>query len=355
MLPVTSPIADLLHTIVDIESVSGNEKNLADEVEATLAPLNHLEVSRHGDTVVARTHLGRARRVAIAGHLDTVPVANNLPSVLQIREGREVLVGRGTVDMKGGVAVQLSLAAALDVPTTDVTWIFYDNEEVEATRNGLGRLASTHPDLVASDFAILMEPTGSVIEGGCQGSLRVRLTTHGVAAHSARSWRGSNAIHGLTPAFDALNAYQPATVTVDGLDYREGLNAVEVSGGIASNVIPDKAQLTVNYRFAPDKDGSQAQWFLRQVFAGYETEVLDLAEGARPGLTLPAVADFVAALGVEVRPKYGWTDVARFAALGIPAVNFGPGDPNLAHTDDEHVFLDEVVACRDALSRWLMA
>ena len=338
---------------MDIESVSGHEKRLADEVEGTLAGRDHLDVTRYGNTVVARTHVGRPRRVAIAGHLDTVPVANNLPSVLETRQGQDVLAGRGTVDMKGGVAIQLNLAATLEAPTTDVTWIFYDNEEVEATKNGLGALAAAHPELVSADFAILMEPTGGVIEGGCQGSLRVRITTRGVAAHSARSWRGSNAIHGLGPILDALNAYQASTVTVDGLDYREGLNAVGVLGGIATNVIPDKAQLTINYRFAPDKSGEQALAHLGQIFAGYDLEVMDLAEGARPGLTLPAVADFVTSLAVEVRPKYGWTDVARFSALGVPAVNFGPGDPNLAHADDEHVVLEEVIACRDSLARWL--
>jgi succinyl-diaminopimelate desuccinylase len=181
----------------------------------------------------------------------------------------------------------------------------------------------------------------------------VEVRTQGVRAHSARAWKGENAIHKLAPALAALAVYSPATVTVDGLDYREGLSAVGVSGGVAGNVIPDAATLTVNYRFAPDKSVEQALAHVQEVFVGFEIVVTDSAEGARPGLTAVLAQDFVAAVGAEPLPKYGWTDVARFSALGIPAVNFGPGDPSLAHTDDERVLTSQIVECERALRSWL--
>lgn len=340
---------DLTAAICDIPSVSGDEQPLADAVEAALRARGHLRVDRHGDTVVARTELGRAQRVVIAGHLDTVPVAANLPSR---REG-DALWGRGTVDMKGGLAVALRLAAHLRDPERDVTYVFYDNEEVEAERNGLGRIARERPDWLHADFAVLMEPTSAVVEGGCNGTLRVGVTTRGKAAHSARWWMGSNAIHAAGEILDRLRTYVPAEVEVDGLTYREGLNAVGVEGGIAGNVIPDRCVVTVNYRFAPSRDETAAEQHVREVFDGFEVELLDSAPGARPGLDRPAAAAFLEAVGGEVRAKEGWTDVARFSALGTPAVNFGPGDPVLAHADDERVDVAEIELCENRMRAWL--
>ncbi len=355
MLDLTGDIVDLLQTITDIESVSGNEKALADAVEAALRALPHLSVLRDGDALVARTDLGRAERVIIAGHLDTVPVADNLPSSRRVVDGEDRVYGRGTCDMKGGVAVQLAVAAAVTEPVRDITWIFYDHEEVDAERNGLNRLSRTRPDLLVGDLAVLMEPTAAAIEGGCQGTLRVAVRTHGKAAHSARSWLGSNAIHSAGEILRRLESYTAAEVLVDGLLYHEGMNAVAISGGIAGNVVPDLCVVTVNYRFAPDKDEAAALAEVTGLFQGYEVELLDIALGARPGLDLPAAQAFAAAVGGEARPKYGWTDVARFSALGIPAVNYGPAHPNKAHTDDEHCRTEDLVLCRDALLRWLTA
>jgi len=352
MAKCETQIRDLLKQIVDIESVSGSEDALADMVDETLSAHPHLTLTRMGNTIVARTMLGRARRVVIAGHLDTVPIADNLPSHWDQIDGKDVLVGRGTCDMKGGVAVQLDLATRLTDTVVDLTWIFYDMEEVEESKNGLGRLALAHPDLVRADMAILMEPSDGWIEAGCQGTLRVRITTHGVAAHSARSWLGHNAIHDMAGALAQLNEYPAREICVDGLTYREGLNAVGISGGTAGNVIPDRCDLLVNYRFAPDKDVHQAETVVREIFAGYDVEVVDAAHAAPPGLSSPVVASFISRVG-HVRPKYGWTDVARFARLGVPAVNFGPGDPNLAHTVAERVDIDTVVRCRDLLEEWL--
>lgn len=287
----------------------------------------------------------------VAGHIDTVPVNANLP----VREENGFLVGRGTVDMKGGVAVALALALDLAEPPVDLTWIFYDHEEVDSALNGLGRLARNRPELLVGDFAILGEPTSATVEGGCNGTARIDIRLHGVRAHSARSWVGHNAIHDAAPVLAILAAYEPAQVEVDGLVYREGLNAVGIRGGVAGNVIPDEAVVSVNYRFAPNRSAEDAEAHLREVFAGFDVEITDIAEGARPGLDAPLAQDFLAAVGGAASPKYGWTDVARFSALGIPAVNYGPGDPLTAHADDERVAIEEILACERGLRAWLTA
>lgn len=344
---------DVTRQICDIESVSGQETTLADAIEQALTGLGHLEIIRDGDTVVARTHLGRAQRVVIAGHIDTVPLNKNLPARFETIDGVEYLWGRGTVDMKSGVAVQLKLAAELTTPNVDLTWMWYDHEEVSAALNGLGRLARNRPDLFTGDFAILGEPSNSQVEGGCNGNLRVEIRTFGQRAHSARSWVGDNAIHKAAPILATLAAYEAREVEVEGLVYREGLNAVGISGGIAGNIIPDECMVHVNYRFAPSRSADEAEAHLRELFAGYEITVVDRAEGARPGLDAPLAQNFLAAVGAQARPKYGWTDVARFSALGIPAVNYGPGDPLKAHADDERVAIRQITECEEGLRSWL--
>ncbi len=337
--------------LVDIPSVSRAERDIADAVEHALRALPHLAVSRDGDAVVARTELGRAERVVLAGHLDTVPIADNVPS--RLADGR--LHGCGTTDMKSGVAVQLRLAATLPAPNRDLTFVFYDAEEIAAEHNGLKRLAEHHPQWLAGDFAVLLEPTAGQVEGGCQGTLRVRVETTGRRAHSARSWLGENAIHAAAPVLARLAGYTPRRAEIDGLTYREGLNAVMIEGGHAGNVIPDSCAVTVNYRFAPDRSEQQALDHVREVFDGFRVVLTDSAPGAMPGLTHPAAADFLAAVGTAPAAKEAWTDVARFSALGIPAVNYGPGDPALAHTREEYVATAAVLECEDRLRRWLSA
>lgn len=354
-LDLTGDVVALTRAICDIESVSGNERALADEIEQALRALPHLDVRRDGDAVVATAAGTGDGTVVIAGHIDTVPIgrkpdgAPNLPTWEQ--DG--VVHGRGTCDMKGGVAVQLSAAAALTRPNRTVTWIFYDHEEVDDALNGLGRIARNHPDWLKADFAVLCEPTDGTVEGGCNGTLRVDVLVPGVAAHSARAWMGDNAIHKAGQVLDRLRDYQPATIHVDGLDYKESMNAVLINGGHATNVIPDRCVVTVNFRFAPSRSVQEAEAHIRDLFKGFEVTMLDLSPGARPGLDHPAAAAFVAAIGQEPKPKYGWTDVARFSALGVPAVNFGPGDPMLAHRDDESCPVDQIHACRQALIDWL--
>lgn len=357
-LTVTDPV-QLTAELVDIPSVSGDEACIADAVEAALAACPHLQVTRNADAVVARTNVGRPTRVIIAGHLDTVPIADNVPSRWGSLNGEDALFGRGSVDMKAGVAVALHLACSLSTPRHDVTWIFYDHEEVADALNGLGRLSREAPDLLEGDFAILGEPTSAHIEGGCNGTLRVIATFPGVAAHSARAWRGDNAIHKMAPVIDAIAAFGNPTVVVDGLAYRESLSVVGVSGGGAANVIPDTATMTVNYRFAPLTSGEDALAFVRSFFegSGAVVEVDDLSPGARPGMDAPIAREFAAIAkargNVQVNAKEGWTDVARFGALGIPAINYGPGNPLAAHTIDEAVAVAEIRRCAEVLGAWL--
>ncbi|WP_158863359.1 succinyl-diaminopimelate desuccinylase [Leifsonia sp. AG29] len=352
-LDLSAGSIDITRQICDIESVSGDEKTLADEIEAALSGLPHLELIRDGDAIVARTALGRDRRALIAGHIDTVPLNRNLPTRFVEEGGVRYLWGRGTVDMKAGVAVQLKLAAELTDPSVDVTWMWYDHEEVNAELNGLGRLARNRPDLFVGDFGILGEPSNGVVEGGCNGNLRVEVRTYGLRAHSARGWVGDNAIHKAAPILDILAAYQPREVEVDGLVYREGLNAVGITGGVAGNIIPDECMVHINYRFAPSRSSDEAIRHMHELFGDYEITVVDRADGARPGLDAPLAQEFVAAVGGVAKPKYGWTDVARFSALGIPAVNYGPGDPLKAHADDERVDVEQIVAVEAGLRAWL--
>ena len=348
-LDLSLDAAALTVVLCDIESVSGDERRLAEAIELVLREVPHLTVHRDGDAVVASTNLGRDERVVIAGHIDTVPLGDNLPC--RVEDGR--IHGCGTTDMKSGVAVQLRLAAHLAEPNRDVTYVFYDHEEVEADKNGLGRIARNHPDWLAGDFAVLMEPTNATVEGGCQGTLRADVVFRGHRAHSARSWLGDNAVHKAGEVLRRLAAYDAQEVVIDGLTYREGLNAVGITGGVAGNVIPDECRVTVNYRFAPDKNEEQAAEVVRRVLDGFEVVISDSAPGAMPGLSNPAAAAFVAMVGREPLPKFGWTDVSRFSALGVPAVNYGPGDPSVAHQREEYCDIAPIHECEEKMRAWL--
>lgn len=350
-LDLAADAVTLTEQLVNIESVSRNEQTIADAVERALRPLGHLTVTRHGHTIVARTELGRPERVVIAGHLDTVPLNHNLPAR---REGG-LLHGLGSCDMKGGDAVILRLAATVPEPNRDLTLILYEAEEIEEEFNGLNLLAQSFPELMVADFAILMEPSGAIVEAGCQGTMRVDVRTTGERAHTARSWRGVNAIHGAAEVLTRLNDYESRRPVIDGLEYREGLNAVYISGGVAGNVLPDECVVSVNYRFAPDRSEAEAEQFLRDYFGGFDLTISDSAPGAMPGLGLPAAKEFLDAVGGEVKPKFGWTDVSRFSALGVPAVNFGPGDPMLAHKQEEFVPVEHIERCERQLGAWLGA
>jgi succinyl-diaminopimelate desuccinylase len=350
-LDLTQSGPDLTAALVDIQSVSGTEEKLANKIEAALSSYAHLKVFRHGNTVVARTDLGRDARIVVAGHIDTVPLNDNLP----VRRADGLIHGLGACDMKGGLAVALRLAATLPEPNRDVTYVFYDCEEVEAERNGLFKLTRSNPELLEGVFAVVMEPSNAVVEAGCQGTMRVEVTTRGERAHSARSWMGSNAIHAAGEILARLTAYEPRRVPIDGLEYREGLNAVGIHGGVAGNVVPDVCTVAINYRFAPNRSEAEAEAHLRELFDGFDLVVTDSAPGGLPGLDRPAAAAFLQVVGGEPQPKFGWTDVARFTMLGVPAVNYGPGDPLYAHKQDEFVPVAEIELCEQRLRTWLTA
>jgi succinyl-diaminopimelate desuccinylase len=350
-----APADDLLGltaALVAVPSLSGNEEALAGAVEARLRPLA-LSVDRLGANVVARTRAGRSRRVVLAGHLDTVPAnGNDVPHV----DG-DVLQGLGAADMKGGLAVLLRLAE--DVAARgrfDCTFVFYESEEIADEFNGLRRLFAERPELVAGDFAILLEPTDLWLEAGCQGSLRLEATFHGERAHTARPWQGVNAVHRAAPTLARLAGYQPDPIDVDGLTFRQALQVVDMRGGVAGNVVPDRCTVVVNRRYAPALSLEQAEAEVRALLGeADEVTLTSVSPAAAPNLSHPLVAEFAGRLDLPVRPKLGWTDVARFSAHGIPAVNFGPGDPEVSHTAGERVSRRALDDCYGALAAFLTA
>lgn len=367
-LDLNGDVVLLTEALVNVPSESYAEGPLAQQVAVALQAYPNLEVTRIGDNVVARTDTGATERVILAGHLDTVP-ANGNQTATFVPAGGEVpvlgadgvtvapadaLYGLGSCDMKGGVAVALHCAATVTAPIRDVTYVFYAREEVTAPASGLRELLETCPELLDdAEFAILLEPSNARVEAGCQGTLRARITVRGRRAHSARAWMGRNAVHAAAEILNRLHTYTPAEVDIDGLIYREGLNAVGISGGVAGNVIPDECSVIVNYRFAPSRSVDEAKAHVAGVFDGFEVEWEDAAPGALPGLSQAAVAQFCAMTGEDPAPKFGWTDVARFAELGMPALNFGPGDPRFAHTAEEHVAVAEIRTVAAVLTAWL--
>jgi len=361
-LDITQPIEDIVRDLVNIASVSHHEAEIADAVESALRALPLFTVERVSNNVVARTHQDRACRVMLAGHLDTVPPNGNEGARDGVDDtGQPAIFGIGSCDMKGGVAALLSTLHSMNIAggsIHDVTAVFYECEEVSGVHNGLGILQRERPDLLKADMAVLAEPSNAGIEAGCQGTLRVRVTTTGVRAHTARAWKGVNAIHAAAPILQRLVDYIPREPVVQGLHFHEGLQAVGIKGGVAGNVVPDGCTVTVNYRFAPDRDEAAATAHVREVFDGFEVTVVDCAVGALPHMDAPAIADFVELFkrrsSAPIAPKLGWTDVARFAAMGVPAINFGPGDPSLAHAAGEFVSVQQLHTCVDVLAQWLI-
>lgn len=349
------PVA-LTRALCDIQSVSRDEEVITEAIVSALADREYLSMERLGNTLIYRTDLGRDKRVMLAGHTDTVPVNENFPTHLD----GDVLWGLGTSDMKSGTALALWIAATVDSDEFgleqlpfDLSFAFYDCEEISAKHNGLNKVAKAHPEWLAADFALLLEPTYAQVEAGCQGTLRALIHTEGKRSHSARGWLGDNAIHHAAEVLNRLKAYDAAAVDIEGCQFQEGLNAVGITGGVAGNVIPDTCSVEVNYRFAPTKSIDQASKHVQEVFTGFQVETLDASPSASPGLDRPEAQAFLQAAGGEAKGKLGWTDVARFSELGVPAMNFGPGDPNLAHTREEHVEQDKIRRCADVLRRYL--
>ena len=350
---------ELTKALVDIPSPSHHEEAIADAVEEALRGLD-VEVARYGNTVCARTNRGLDSRVVLAGHIDTVPLAENVPHHMETtKDGVEIMWGCGTVDMKSGMAIYLNAFAQLHESEElkhDLTVIAYEGEEVATEFNGLGHLQKDHPEWLEGDFALLGEPSGAMVEAGCQGSIRLRVTAHGTRAHSARAWLGSNAAHKLAPIMSRIAAYESRDVTIDGCTYREGLNIVHLESGVATNTLPDEAWMFVNFRFAPDRTSEEALEYMKSIIGEEEDvtiDIDDIAPAAQPGLGQPAAKALIDAVGGNVRAKFGWTDVARFSEMGTPAVNFGAGDPGIAHKKDEQVPTAQISEVSTALLKYL--
>ncbi len=348
-MKIDQEIGALTLDLVNMASVSQDEQAIADSIQAALVEVKHLKVSRINNSIIAQTNFGANQRVVIAGHLDTVPANNNFPGKKTSTE----IIGLGSVDMKSGIAAALKLAAAVTNSKYDVTYLFYESEEIETKYNGLELITKQSKDLLNCDFAILMEPTNGIIEVGCQGTLRFQVSARGTRSHSARWWNGENAIHALTPVLEILNSYKSREPIIDGHKFREGLQAVKINGGVAGNVVPDEVAMTINHRFAPDTTPAEAEENMKKLFKDFNFQLLDVASGAPTGLNNELIKDFVSKIGTAIAPKFGWTDVARFAAAGIPAINFGPGDPNLAHHPDEAVKIKQIEDVFASLKDWL--
>ncbi len=348
-MKIDQEIGALTLDLVNIASVSQDEQAIADSIQAALVEVKHLKVSRISNSIIAQTNFGANQRVVIAGHLDTVPANNNFPGKKTSTE----VIGLGSVDMKSGIAAALKLAAAVTNAKYDVTYLLYESEEIETKYNGLELITKQAKDLLNCDFAILMEPTNGIIEVGCQGTLRFQVSARGTRSHSARWWNGENAIHALTPVLEILNSYKSREPIIDGHKFREGLQAVKINGGVAGNVVPDEVTMTINHRFAPDTTPAEAEENMKKLFKDFNFQLLDVASGAPTGLNNELIKDFVSKIGTAIAPKFGWTDVARFAAAGIPAINFGPGDPNLAHHPDEAVKIKQIEDVFASLKDWL--
>ena len=339
--------------LVAIDSVSRGEAAIAHHVAVVLARNPDLDVERIGDNVVARTTGHHATRLLVAGHLDTVPGDASSATIV----GDE-LRGVGACDMKGSLAVMLELASAPTPRSVEVTWVFYAREEISRSDSGLLEIKELRPDLLDADAAILAEPTDGRVEAGCQGSLRVSVVMKGARAHTARPFTGRNAIHRLGDVITKVAGYEPRATTIDGIEYVEQLQVVDISGGVAPNVVPDRALCTLNHRFAPDRTKDEAfAWiveFLSDVTdTGDTVRLVDWAPPSPPSMTNERLASLVELTGERPKGKLGWTDVATFTELSIPATNFGAGDPLLAHRSDEFVTLAQLDQFASVLSAWL--
>ncbi|MFZ9359917.1 MAG: succinyl-diaminopimelate desuccinylase [Candidatus Nanopelagicales bacterium] len=346
---INQELSKLTLDLVNISSVSKDEKSIADSIAEALKKYSHLKITRVNNSIVAQTNFGNKQRVVIAGHIDTVPANNNFPGKINDSE----VIGLGSVDMKSGIAVALKLASEITSSNYDVTYLFYESEEIETKFNGLELITKQQKDLLDCDFAILMEPTNGILEVGCQGSLRFEVSTSGKRSHSARWWNGENAIHKTNKILEILNNYKSREPEIDGHKFREGLQAVKVNGGIAGNVVPDSVTISINHRFAPDTSIDQATQNMKTLFKDFNFQLVDAANAAPTGLSNPLIKEFVSNIGKNIAPKFGWTDVARFANAGIPAINFGPGDPNLAHHPEEKVLISQINDVYESLKNWL--
>jgi len=356
--PSGSPLRERLGVrtlaLIDVPSVSHDEGAILESIRSSLPP--GFEVLDDHDAVLLATpavrRVGRPF-VLLAGHVDTVPIARNVPGRLDT----DAVVGRGAADMKGALAVMLELADELadDPGSYDVGVLFFGREELPFTESALGPLFDRCVAATTPDLAIVMEPTANTIEVGCLGNLNATITVTGRAAHSARPWHGENAIHRAIAALAPLAELPVRDVTVEGLTFREVVSVTTISGGVASNVVPDRVEAGVNYRYRPGFTPEEAESRLRELLApsGVEVRVNGNAPPGPVSASNVLVSRLRAAGDLDLGPKQAWTPVAEFALAGVDAINFGPGDPQYAHRDDERVELRSLVRCHTVLRTFL--
>lgn len=338
---MTETLADLLETLVNTPSVTGNEAAIADWLGQRLARRGTGEVLRSGRSLVWRAPPTGRPMLVLAGHTDTVPAKGNERA--RREDGR--LYGVGSTDMKGGDAVMLRLLETVDPAALrfDLVAVFYDGEEGSLETNGLKRLLQEMPWLRQARLAILLEPTDLRVELGCSGAMNVEVKVAGKSAHSARPWTGVNAIERAAPWLTEITRFPVTPHTIHGVEYRETLQVTLLSAGKTKNVVPDELVANLNYRFPPDRTVEQAEARVRALVpAEFGFRVADVAPPGEVCGDRVEVREFIDRFGLGVAGKQGWTDVAQFTQAGIPAFNFGPGVPELCHVVDEFCPIDNL-------------
>jgi succinyl-diaminopimelate desuccinylase len=332
-------LVETLTWLIDIPSVTGEERAIRDAIADRLDGMTRETV---GDSLIVGKP--RSGAVLLAGHLDTVPLQGGSGA----RVDGERVHGLGATDMKAGLAVMIHLIEALGPDL--VCCVFYAGEEGALSGNQLGLVLETYPWLTGASAGVLLEPTNLSLEAGCQGVVNADVVFTGEAAHSARPWLGDNAVTKAGEFLTAIRRLEPEPHVIDGLEFLEVMSVTTAQGGVAKNVIPARFAMNVNYRFAPDRSPDQAVARLREVCADAdEIEITDVAPAGAVSTDHPVFRRLVEVSGAPVEAKQGWTDVAQLSAAGIPAVNFGPGEPSLAHKPGESVRISDLAWAYDAL------
>jgi succinyl-diaminopimelate desuccinylase len=335
-------LTDLVETLswlVDIPSVTGDEAPLRDAIAGRLGGMRQQAIA--DSLVVGEAHDGA---VILVGHLDTVPLQGHVGA----RVEADRVHGLGSTDMKGGLAVMIHLIEALGPDR--VACVFYAGEEGPLSGNQLGQILTDASWLVAASAGIVLEPTNQALEAGCQGSINADVTFTGEPAHSARPWLGDNAITKAGEFLTFMRGLEPELHVVNGLEFKEVMSVTTAQGGVARNVIPAGFVMNVNYRFAPDRNPESAVERLLEVCAGGDrVEITDVAPAGSVNVDHPLFRSLIENSGAAVFGKQGWTDVAQLSAVGIPAINFGPGEPSLAHKPGESVRIADLHWAHDSL------
>jgi succinyl-diaminopimelate desuccinylase len=339
--------------LVDVPSESRDEATLAAHVLGVLRD-GGVDVRDAGDSCILAGVTARGERpfVLLTGHLDTVPAQGNRPG----RRDADAVHGLGAADMKGAVAVMLELALARPATTLDLGYVLFPREELPFGESALTPLLEREPGLREADLVVVMEPTANAIHAGCLGNVNATWTFHGRSGHSARPWLADNAIHRAAEGIRAVAQVEPIPHDFDGLRFTEVVSVTRIASGIAGNVIPGEAVATVNYRYAPGRSAADAETWLRDLCDPYGTLVIEgNAPSAPVAVGNPLAQRLIATGDLAVEAKQAWTPVAEFAAAGVDAVNFGPGDPAQAHAREEHVGIDALVRCYETLEAFACA